>query len=93
MDVTVQDNADRHRFEIEVDGEVGGFAAYRLRDGAVVLTHTEVDPRHRGRGVGQELVARTLDLLRERGDRVVPSCPYVAGYVAEHPEYADLVQD
>lgn len=91
MDVSVQDNADRQRFEITVDGELGGFAAYRVRDGAVVITHTEVDQRYRGQGVGQELAQRTLDLLRERGDRLVPNCPFIAKYVAEHPKYADLV--
>lgn len=91
MDVVVHDSAERSRFEIEVGGELGGFAAYRVRDGVVVITHTEIDPRHRGRGVGQELARRTLDLLRSRGDRVVPSCPFFAAYIAEHAEYADLV--
>ena len=91
MDVSVQDNSDRQRFEITVDGEPGGFVAYRVRDGAVVLTHTEVDQKHRGRGVGQQLARRTLDLLRERGDQVVPNCPFMAKYIAEHPQYADLV--
>jgi hypothetical protein len=87
----VQDNPDRHRFEITVDGDTAGFAAYRVRDGAVVITHTEVQPEHRGGGVGAELARGTLDTLRERGVRVVPSCPYFAAYIARHPEYADLV--
>lgn len=91
MEMAVQDSPERHRFEILVDGELGGFAAYQVRDGRVVLTHTQVDPRHRGQGVGAELARRTWDLLRERGDRVVPSCPFMARFVAEHPEYADLV--
>jgi hypothetical protein len=93
MEISVQDSPERHRFEIEVDGEPGGFAAYRVRNGHVVLTHTEIDPRHRGQGVGQELARHTFDLLRERGARVVPSCPFMARYVAGHPEYADLVGD
>ena len=87
----VQDNPDRHRFEITVDGDTAGFAAYRMRDGAVVITHTQVHPEHRGGGVGAELARGTLDTLRERGVRVVPSCPYFAAYIARHPEYADLV--
>lgn len=93
MDVTVQDNPGKHRFEVTVDGEPGGFAAYRVRDGRVVLTHTEVDPRHRGQGVAQELARRTFETLRERGEKVVPSCPFMARYVAGHPELADLVDD
>jgi predicted GNAT family acetyltransferase len=91
MEFTVHDDAGRHRFEIEVDGEVGGFAAYRVQDGAIVITHTEVDGAQRGRGVGSELARRTLDQLRERGQKVVPVCRFFARYVADHPEYADLV--
>lgn len=91
MGFSVQDEPERSRFEIVVDGELAGFAAYRLRDGAVILTHTEIDPRHRGDGLGARLAQGTLDTLRERGARVVPSCSFIADYIARHPEYADLV--
>ncbi|MCA2214747.1 GNAT family N-acetyltransferase [Jidongwangia harbinensis] len=91
MDAQVQDNPDRNRFELRVDGDVAGFAAYRIRDGRTVITHSEVDPAFRGHGLGAELARQTLDQLRERGARVVPSCPFFASYVAAHPEYADLV--
>jgi predicted GNAT family acetyltransferase len=91
MDVTVQDNPARHRFEILLDGEVGGFADYRVRDGAVVVLHSEVDPAHRGKGLGGILAQQSLDTLRERGEKVVPACPFYAKYVAEHPEYDDIV--
>lgn len=87
MDVKVQDNPGRHRFEILVDGEVAGFADYRERDGAVVVVHSEVDRAYRGKGLGGELARQTLDTLRERGAKVVPSCPFFAAYVADHPEY------
>jgi predicted GNAT family acetyltransferase len=50
-----------------------------------------VDERYRGRGVGEALVRGTLDQLRERGDRLVPKCPFVAAFIQRHPEYAELV--
>jgi predicted GNAT family acetyltransferase len=91
MDVTVQDNPDRHRFELLLDGEVAGFADYRMRDGAVVVVHSEVGQAHRGQGLGGVLAKETLDALRERAEKVVPACPFFARYVDEHPEYADIV--
>ena len=91
MDAKVQDNPDRHRFEVLVDGELGGFAAYQLRDGLVVITHSEVDPAYQGQGVGGELVRQTLDQLRERGARVVPACPFFAAYVRKHHDYDDIL--
>ncbi|GAA3917702.1 GNAT family N-acetyltransferase [Actinoplanes auranticolor] len=91
MDVTVHDNPARHRFELLLDGEVGGFADYRDRDGAVVVVHSEVDHAHRGQGLGSVLAAQTLDALRARGAKVVPACPFFARYVADHPEYDDII--
>jgi len=91
MNVEVQDNPARHRFEIRADGEPAGLAAYRVRDGVVVVTHSEVDPRFRGQGLASELARQTLDTLRERGEKVVPACPFFAKFVAEHPEYDDIV--
>jgi len=82
-DIEVQDDPARHRFELLVDGAPAGLADYRVRDGGiVVVTHSEVDRRFRGQGLGNELARRTLDQLRERGVKVVPACPFFAAYVA-----------
>ena len=93
MDVTVRENTDQNRFDLLLDGEPAGYAAYRVRDGVTVITHSEVDPAHRGQGLGNHLARHTLDALRAHGARIVPSCPFFAAYVAEHPEYADLVEN
>jgi uncharacterized protein len=92
-DIDVRDNPERHRFELLVDGEVGGLADYLLRPGVVVVVHSEVDRKFRGQGLGNELARRTLDQLRERAVKVVPACPFFARYVSEHPEYDDLIQE
>jgi predicted GNAT family acetyltransferase len=45
-----------------------------------------------GRSKLGSLLARTaLDDARARQLRVVPSCPFVRGYVERHQEYADLL--
>jgi predicted GNAT family acetyltransferase len=90
-DFEVQDNAANHRFELLVDGSVAGMAMYRHRGEAVVVTHSEVNPAYRGQGLGNELAKRTLDLIRSRGEKVVPICPFFARYIGEHPEYDDIV--
>ncbi len=92
QDIRVLDNPERSRFEILLAGSVAGFASYRLRDGAIVFRHTEVDPRFEGHGLGSRLAAAALDNARQRNLAVVPNCPFIAAYIAEHPKYADLVQ-
>jgi len=92
-DIEVRDNPARFQFELLVDGEQAGLASYRVRDGVVVITHSEVDRSFRGQGLANELARRTLDQLRERGVKVVPVCPFFAHYVSEHPEYDDIIVD
>lgn len=92
-EIGLRDDTGHRRFELLVDGEVAGFADHHVRDGAVVITHSEVDRRFRGRGLGSELARRTLDELRSRGVKVVPVCPFFARYVDEHHEYDDIVAD
>jgi predicted GNAT family acetyltransferase len=92
--IEVQDDPSRHRFELLVDGAPAGLAAYRVQDdGIVVVTHSEVDGRFRGQGLGSELARRTLDQLRQRGAKVEPACPFFARYVGEHHEYDDIIVD
>lgn len=91
-DVTITRNEQRSRFEARVDGQLAGFADYAPRgEGVVVMPHTEVDPAFGGRGLGTRLVRGALDQLREDGVAVVPACSFVASFIDQHPEYADLL--
>ena len=92
---TVADAPERSRFEIHVDGEKAGFAAYRMEDPRLmVLTHTEIDDAYEGRGLGSVLVRAALDSARGRGLSVRPDCPFVRAYIARHPDdYLALVPE
>jgi uncharacterized protein len=92
MTGTVRDDCARRRYELEVGGELA-FIDY-LRDGdKVIMTHAEVPPALRGGGIGSELVKGALALVRERGEKVVPLCSFVARYMQRHPETRDLLAD
>lgn len=86
----VRDNPDEARYEVEVDGELG-MIEYRLRGTTIIFTHTEVPEAFEGRGIASAIARFALDDARARGLRVVPQCPFVAGYIKRHPEYEDLV--
>lgn len=91
VNISVTDNPPELRYELHVDGELAGQIRYRRRPGAVVLVHTDIDPRFEGHGLGSRLVRGSLDDLRARGLALVPLCPFVAEFLRRHPEYADLV--
>jgi uncharacterized protein len=89
--IEVHDNPARSRYEAQVDGEVAAFVDYRRHGDSIVLVHTETVPAYRGQGIAERLVRDTLDAIRGQGRTVVPQCPFVAAFIGDHPEYADLI--
>ena len=73
------------------DSRTVGFLSYVLDDGVLDLQHTVVDPRKRGHGLGGRLVEAGLQHARAEGLKVRPTCPFVPGYLVDHPEHHDLV--
>lgn len=85
---------ERSRYEV-VDGEdVVGHADYREPDATHRdFVHTEVDEAYGGRGLAGALVELALDDTRAAGRRIVPHCPYVAGWIRKHPGRFDDLTD
>jgi predicted GNAT family acetyltransferase len=86
----IRDNAERHRFEVVVDGHLAR-ADYVIDGDVITFTHTIVPPALEGRGIASRLIRHGLSEARARGLRVVPQCPFVAAYIRKHPEWADLL--
>ncbi len=88
---TVADNPAEERYELTVDGELAGIAEYRGHGQVRTLTHTEIEERFEGRGLATELIRSALADVRARGLQVIPICPFVKAFLAEHREDLDLV--
>jgi len=90
MATAVRDNAARSRFELDADG-VSVFMNYRRAGNVMSLDHTETPVAARGRGLASKLTQGVLALVRSRGLKIVPRCPFVTAYLAKHPETRDLL--
>jgi predicted GNAT family acetyltransferase len=94
MILEVTHNADGERYEIHVDGELGGFTvAHPLDAGIVLFPHTIIEPAFEGQGLASKLVTGAFDDIRSRGLKIVPTCPYILGWLPKHPEYHDLLAE
>ena len=78
------------RFEIERDGQVA-YLEYSLTAKVLGLIHTEVPNSLRGLGLASSLAETALQYARENNLKVDVICPSVLDYIANHPEYSDLV--
>ena len=85
------DNPGQSRYELTAGGQLAAWAEYRRDGDAMRFTHTEVEGAFEGQGLASRLAAFALDDARRQGLRAVAQCPFMAGYVERHPEYADLV--
>jgi len=92
MPATFRDNRPLSRFELDDDG-VLAVANYRLAEGLITFTHTEVPPQARGEGLASRLIAGALESVRARELKVVAQCSFVQDYLTKHPEFHDLVAE
>ena len=89
--VVIADNPGQSRYELMADGQLAAWAEYRRDGDTLRFTHTEVQGAYEGQGLASRLATFALDDARRQGLRAVAQCPFMAGYVERHPEYADLV--
>ena len=59
----------------------------------VIADHTFVPEELRGMGLAQALAARLVADARQKGQRIVPLCPFVRAYAEKHrEELTDVIQ-
>jgi predicted GNAT family acetyltransferase len=90
-ELTVRDVPGDNKYEIREGDRVLGIAVYRRRGTVTDFLHTEVDQDSGRAKVGSTLVQAALDDVRAHGGTVIPSCPFVRGWIDRHQDYADLV--
>src|SRR5579875_3357204 len=94
MSVHVIHKPELNRYEAWMDGELVGFAEYHLDGRRLTLTHTEVNSRHEGQGIGSRLADEALTDVGARGLELIPRCPFIADYVRRHPDrFLELVPE
>ena len=76
---------------MRLDGRAVGFAAYNQTHDGVLLPHAEVQPDLNGQGIGSALAKGRSTTSGAKAMQAIPLCPFIVYYVAEHPEYQDLV--
>jgi len=80
-DHTVTRNDSARRYELKVDGALAAFSEIIVGEGSVVFNHTETLPAFSGQGLGLELTAAAVADAVQRGETIIPICPFVRRYL------------
>ena len=90
---TIQ-NPEKNRFELSVEGQLAVIDyTFKKSTNQIFLIHTEVPENMRGNGWGEKLVGESLEIIRNKGYKVVPICPFVVTYLKRHKHHLDLVDE
>jgi predicted GNAT family acetyltransferase len=79
------------RLALNLDGCSVAVVEFYLFGKVAIVTHTEVDARHRGKGLGAVVASQALERFRSENRKVVPVCGFFLQHIRRHPEYTDLM--
>ena len=88
--MTVRDNTQAQRFELDEDGQTA-FANYRRNGPQVVIPHVEAPPALRGKGTAGRLMEGIVARARAEGFKVTPTCSYALTWFRRHKDAADVL--
>ena len=90
-DLVTSLNEDLSRVDAHVGGSLVGYSLYEVcDDGSYSFHHTEVFEEYSGHGYGKVLAAGVMDVARDKGFLIAPTCPFLRKYMDSHPETQDV---
>jgi uncharacterized protein len=73
------------------NGEKLAEMTYSVAGSRVIIDHTDVDDRLRGKGAGKKLVQAAVEWARQEKVKLMPLCPFAKSVFDKTPDYADVL--
>lgn len=86
----LKDNTEARQYEVSVEEQIARIEYIKAQD-KIYLTHTEVPLSLEGKGIGSKIVEMALKDVARQDLTLIPLCPFVAGYIKDHPEWKKIV--
>jgi len=93
--VTYSESDTKGRYGAFIDGiaNEAELTISKVSPQLIIADHTFVPENLRGKGIAGVLAKRLIADARNRGQRIVPLCPFVRGFAEKrHQEFADVIQ-
>ncbi|MFA7700466.1 MAG: GNAT family N-acetyltransferase [Bacilli bacterium] len=84
---------DKDRFYMggSEDNALAEVTFKKHKDNIIILDHTYVNRKLRGRGMGKILVDRVVQYARENNLKIIPTCPFAKDIMEMSKAYADVL--
>lgn len=91
MKIEHEHSGHRGAFVWMEDGERLAVMTYTVAGSRVIIDHTDVDDRLRGKGAGRHLVKSAVEWARADKVQLMPLCPFAKSVFDKTPEYLDVL--
>ncbi|HTG98282.1 MAG TPA: GNAT family N-acetyltransferase [Burkholderiales bacterium] len=73
------------------NGERLAEMSYTVAGSRVIIDHTDVDDRLRGKGAGKRLVRAAVEWARAENQKLMPLCPFAKSVFDKTADYSDVL--
>jgi uncharacterized protein len=91
MSHKIEHDSKYQQFTLAIGNDEAELAYATPSDKVLDFTHTYVPEQARGNGISSLLITEGLKFAAKNGYQVIASCPAVANFIKEHPEYKHLL--
>ena len=92
MEIQHRDNNKTGMFFLEKEGKKVAELIYTWSgNDRIIIEHTQVDDILKGKGLGKELVTKTVEFAREKGIKIVPICSFAKSVFDRTKAYEDVL--
>lgn len=93
MEIRFEESETKGRTYFEQNGETLAEMTFsKAGSRLLIIDHTEVDESLKGKGVGRQLLNKVVEIVRERGIKVLPLCPFAKSVFQKDESIRDVLQ-
>lgn len=92
MQIKQREIGSKGLFYIEEGNEKLAELTYsKAGDSLIIIDHTDVSEKLKGKGAGKQLVQAAVDYAREHSIKILPLCPFAKAMFDRTPAYSDVL--
>ncbi|WP_262710110.1 GNAT family N-acetyltransferase [Aequorivita sinensis] len=93
MEITIKE-LDNKGYAMAREGdERAGLMTYSVAgDNHIIIDHTEVDPKFKGKNIGKQLLYKIVEMAREKDIKITPLCPFAAAMFKKLEDIQDVLK-
>ncbi|TCV74634.1 hypothetical protein EDE05_103390 [Neorhizobium sp. R1-B] len=92
MNIAHEETRSGGRYIAELGGHYAEMSYSRASPQLIIIDHTGVPDKLRGKGVGQALALHAVEEARKGGWKIIPLCPFFKSQVERHPDWQDILR-